>query len=77
MMSSSRAKEVIEAQKQKILDLCKEAYPDGVSLQEIVMCTNFKLNKIPIDELIREGSVQRLTSSDGIEYDGEYVRLNG
>lgn len=68
MMSSSRAKEVIEAQKQKILDLCKEAYPDGISLQDIVMRTNFKLNKIPIDELIREGSV---------EYDGEYVRLNG
>lgn len=68
MMSSSRAKEVIEEQKRRILELCKEAYPDGVSLQEIVMNTNFKLNKIPIDEMIRDGSV---------EYDGEYVRLNG
>lgn len=67
-MSSSRAKEVIESQKKQILELCKEAYPDGISLQEIVMRTNFKLNKIPIEELIREGSV---------EYDGEYVRLNG
>lgn len=67
-MSSSRAREVIESQKQKILDLCKEAYPDGVSLQEINLKTSFKLNKIPIEELIREGSV---------EYDGEYVRLNG
>lgn len=68
MMSSSRAREVIESQKQKILDLCKEAYPDGVSLQEINLRTNFKLNKIPIEELIREGSVER---------DGEYIRLNG
>lgn len=68
MMSSSRAREVIESQKQKILDLCKEAYPDGVSLQEINLRTNFKLNKIPIEELIREGSV---------EHDGEYIRLNG
>lgn len=68
MMSSSRAKEVIEAQKSAILELCKEAYPDGISLQEIVMCTNFKLNKIPIDEMVRDGS---------IEFDGEYVRLNG
>lgn len=68
MMSSSRAKEVIEAQKTRILELCKEAYPNVISLQEIVMRTNFKLNKIPIDEMIRDGSV---------EYDGEYVRLNG
>lgn len=68
MMSSSRAKEVIESQKQKILRLCQQAYPDGISIQEIVMQTNFKLNKIPIEEMIREGSV---------EYDGEYVRLNG
>lgn len=67
MMSSSRAKEVIEAQKTRILELCKEAYPNVISLQEIVMRTNFKLNKIPIDEMIRDGSV---------EYDGEYVRLN-
>lgn len=68
MMSSSRAKEVIEAQKKRILELCKEAYPDGVSLQEVNLKTNFKLNKIPIDEMIRDGSV---------EFDGEYVRLNG
>lgn len=68
MMSSSRAKETIESQKQRILDLCKEAYPNGVRVCEIYWHTNFKLNKIPIEELIREGSV---------EYDGEYVRLNG
>lgn len=68
MMSSSKAKEIIESQKQRILDLCKEAYPDGVLLQEIVMQTNFNLNKIPLEDLIREGS---------IEHDGEYIRLNG
>lgn len=68
MMRSSRANQVIEAQKEKILELCKAAYPDGVRVCEIYFHTNFKLNKIPIDELISEGKV---------EYDGEYVRLNG
>lgn len=77
MMSSSRAKEVVEAQKSRILELCKEAYPDSVSLQEIVMKTNFKLNKIPIDEMIRDGSVEYVDCHQQMTYDGEHVRLNG
>lgn len=53
-----RGKEVIEAQKQLIIELCKEKYPDSLDVSEIGIRTGWKINKILIDDLVNDGIVE-------------------
>ena len=53
-----RGKEAVEAQKQLIIELCKEAYPDSLDVSEIGMRTGWKINKLLIDDLVNDGIVE-------------------
>ena len=53
-----RGKEVVEAQKQLIIDLCKERYPDSLDVSEIGMRTGWKINKLLIDDLVNDGIIK-------------------
>lgn len=55
---NSRSKELIEEQKQRIINLCKERYPDSVDVGEIGMRTGWKINKNIIDDLISDGIIE-------------------
>ena len=53
-----RRKEAIEAQKQLIIELCKERYPDSLDVSEIGMRTAWKINKLLIDDLVNDGIIE-------------------
>lgn len=53
-----RGKEVIEAQKQLIVELCKERYPESLDVSEIGMRTGWKINKLLIDDLVNGGIIE-------------------
>ena len=53
-----RGKEAIESQKQLIVELCKERYPDSLDVSEIGMRTGWKINKLLIDDLINDGIIE-------------------
>ena len=53
-----RGKEVIEVQKQLIVELCKERYPDSLDVSEIGMRTGWKINKLLIDDLVNDGIIE-------------------
>lgn len=55
---NNRGKEAIEAQKQLIIELCKERYPDSLDVYEIGMLTGWKINKLLIDDLVNDGIVE-------------------
>ena len=53
-----RGKEAIEAQKQLIVELCKERYPGSLDVSEIGMRTGWKINKLLIDDLVNDGIIE-------------------
>ena len=53
-----RGKEAVKAQKQLIIELCKEAYPDSLDVSEIGMRTGWKINKLLIDDLVNDGTIE-------------------
>ena len=53
-----RGKEAREAQKQLIVELCKERYPDSLDVSEIGMRTGWKINKLLIDDLVNDGIIE-------------------
>ena len=53
-----RRKEIIEAQKQLIIELCKEKYPDSLDVSEIGIRTGWKINKLLIDDLVNDGVIE-------------------
>ncbi len=55
---TEHGKSLIEAQKQLIIDMCKERYPDSIDVSEIGMRTGWKINKLIIDELVDDGIVE-------------------
>ena len=55
---NNRGKEAIEAQKQLIVELCKERYPDSLDVSEIGMRTGWKINKLLIDYLVNDGIIE-------------------
>lgn len=55
---NNRGKETVEAQKQLIVELCKERYPDSLDVSEIGMRTGWKINKLLIDDLVNDGIIE-------------------
>lgn len=55
---TEHGKSLIEAQKQLIIDMCKERYPDSIDVSEIGMRTGWKINKLIIDDLVDDGIVE-------------------
>ena len=55
---NNRGKEAIEAQKQLIIELCNERYPDSLDVSEIGMRTGRKINKLLIDDLVNDGIIE-------------------
>ena len=55
---NNRGKEAIEAQKQLIVELCKERYPDSLDVSEIGMRNGWKINKLLIDDLVNDGIIE-------------------
>lgn len=55
---NNRGKEAIEAQKQLIVELCKERYPKSLDVSEIGMRTGWKINKLLIDDLVNDGIIE-------------------
>ena len=55
---NNRGKEAREAQKQLIIELCKERYPDSLDVSEIGMRTGWKINKLLIDDLVNDGIIE-------------------
>ena len=55
---NNRGKEAIEAQKQLIVELCKERYPDSLDVSEIGMRTGWKINKLLIDDLVNDSIIE-------------------
>ena len=53
-----RGKEAIEAQKQLIVELCKERYPNSLDVSAIGMRTGWKINKLLIDDLLNDGIIE-------------------
>ena len=53
-----RGKEAVEEQKQLIIELCKEKYPDSLDVSEIGMRTGWKINKLLIDDLVNDGIIE-------------------
>ena len=53
-----RGKEAIEEQKQLIVELCKERYPESLDVSEIGMRTGWKINKLLIDDLVNDGIIE-------------------
>ena len=53
-----RGKEAIEAQKQLIVELCKERYPESLDASEIGIRTGWKINKLLIDDLVNDGIIE-------------------
>lgn len=66
---NKRGKEAVEAQKQLIIELCKERYPDSLDISEIGMRTGWKINKLLIDDLVNDG----ITEWDDLTT----IKLNG
>lgn len=58
MMMSSRSDKAIQEQRQRIIELCKERYPDSVDVSEIGMRTGWKINKNIVDDLISDGTLE-------------------
>lgn len=58
MTMNSRSEKLIEEQKQRIVELCKERYPDSVDVFEIEMRTGWKINKNILDGLIDDGILE-------------------
>lgn len=59
------AKEVLKLQRQAIIDMCKEAYPDAVDIALIGLRTHVLCNKNIVENLVNDGI---------IEYGDEYHR---
>ena len=55
---NNRGKEAVEAQKQLIVELCKERYPDSLDVSEIGMRTGWKINKLLIDDLVNDSIIE-------------------
>ena len=55
---NNRGKEALEAQKQLIVELCKERYPESLDVSEIGMRTGWKINKLLIDYLVNDGIIE-------------------
>ena len=55
---NNRGKETVEAQKQLIIELCKERYPDSLDVSEIGIRTGWKINKLLIDDLVNDGIIE-------------------
>ena len=55
---NNRGKEFVEAQKQLIIELCKERYPDSLDVSEIGIRTGWKINKLLIDDLVNDGIIE-------------------
>ena len=55
---NNRGKETLEAQKQLIVELCKERYPGSLDVSEIGMRTGWKINKLLIDDLVNDGIIE-------------------
>lgn len=55
---TEHGKSLVEAQKQLIIDMCKERYPDSMDISEIGMRTGWKINKLIIDELVDDGIIE-------------------
>lgn len=57
---NNRVKEAIEAQKQLIVELCKERYPESLDISEIGIGkrTGWKINKLLIDDLVNDGIIE-------------------
>lgn len=55
---NNRGKEAVEAQKQLIIELCKERYPDSLDVSEIGMRTGWKINKLLIDDLVNDSIIE-------------------
>ena len=53
-----RGKETLEAQKQLIIELCKERYPESLDVSEIGIRTGWKINKLLIDDLVNDGIIE-------------------
>ena len=51
-------KEAVEAQKQLIIELCKERYPNSLDISEIGIRTGWKINKLLIDDLVNDGIIK-------------------
>ena len=51
-------KEAVKAQKQLIIELCKERYPNSLDISEIGIRTGWKINKLLIDDLVNDGIVE-------------------
>lgn len=49
---NNRGKEAVEAQKQLIIELCKDRYPNSLDVSEIGIRTGWKINKLLIDDLV-------------------------
>jgi len=58
MTMNSKCEELIEGQKQRIIDLCKERYPDSMDVAEIGMRTGWKINKQIVDDLVNDGIIE-------------------
>ena len=52
---NNRGKEAVEAQKQLIIELCKERYPNSLDISEIEMRAGQEINDLLIDDLVNDG----------------------
>lgn len=55
---NNRGKEAVEAQKQLIIELCKERYPNSLDISEIEMRAGQEINDLLIDDLVNDGIVE-------------------
>lgn len=53
-----RSDKAIQEQRQRIIELCKERYPDSVDVSEIGMKTGWKINKNIVNDLISDGTLE-------------------
>ena len=56
-------KEILRLQRQAIIDMCKDVYPDSVEVSYIGLKTHCLVNKNIVEELIEEGVIKRIGSS--------------
>lgn len=52
------AKEVLKMQRQAIIDICKEAYPDSVDTSVIALRTHILVNRNIVENLISDGVIE-------------------
>lgn len=57
------AKEILRLQRQAIIDMCKDTYPDSVEVSYIGLKTHYLVNKNIVKKLIEEGVIKRIGSS--------------